>query len=80
MVLIVRVVIVSAMITVVIFVWSVGIFTLDKNTKYTDGLLTTPCNCGYATRGLDSIENEESGEILEGDFRECLFCKRIWLE
>lgn len=49
-------------------------------TQYTDGLLTTPCSCGYATHGLDSIENEESGEILEGDFRECLLCKRIWIE
>ena len=47
--------------------------------SYTDDLLTTPCNCGYDTRGLDYIEND-NGEILEGDFRECLLCKRIWLE
>ncbi len=49
-------------------------------TKDNDGFLITPCNCEASTRGLDSIENEETGEILEGDFRECSMCKRVWLE
>lgn len=40
----------------------------------------SPCGCEASTRGLDSIENNETGEILEGNFRECLQCGSLWIE
>lgn len=32
------------------------------------------------TRGLDYIENSDTGEILENDFRECLNCGKVWID